>query len=197
MHVAIRIDENINAHNKISASYFTGNMPYISTQSLGSLYDGGNTQGNKYLRLGYDFFISPTMLNHFNAGYTRRHRVEGSGNGGFGGNWATKFGLKGSTEVGPGVKANFDLQSNGITSNGEVNSPFFGRQAQDAELALVLVVVHLVGRLARVLEREHHQRQRHDHAQRNRDRPAGRGDHSGSAKRQSGHRRPARNILRR
>src|ERR1035441_9522853 len=91
----IRIDENINARNKMSASYFTGNMPYISTQSLGSLYDGGNTQGNKYLRLGYDYFISSTMLNHFNAGYTRRHRVEGSGNGGFGGNWATKFGLKG------------------------------------------------------------------------------------------------------
>ena len=76
---SIRADENINARNKISASYFTGNMPYVSTQSLGPLYTGGNTQGNKYVRLGYDYFISPTMLNHFNAGYTRRHRVEGSG----------------------------------------------------------------------------------------------------------------------
>jgi predicted porin len=45
------------------------------------------------------------------------------------GNSTTKFGMKGSTEVAPGVKANFDLQSNGITSDGEVNSPFFGRQA--------------------------------------------------------------------
>jgi predicted porin len=50
---------------------------------------------------------------------------DGSGEG----NSTTKFGLKGSTEVAPGVKANFDLQSNGITSDGEVNSPFFGRQA--------------------------------------------------------------------
>ena len=58
----IRIDENLNSRNKISASYFTGNMPYISTQSLGSLYTGGNIQGNKYLRLGYDYLISPTML---------------------------------------------------------------------------------------------------------------------------------------
>jgi predicted porin len=31
--------------------------------------------------------------------------------------------------VGSGVKANFRLESNGITSNGEVNAPFFGRQA--------------------------------------------------------------------
>ena len=97
---SIRIDENINARNKISASYFTGNMPYISTQSLGPLYTGGNIQGNKYLRLGYDYFISPTMLNHFNAGFTRRHRLETSGEGGFGGDWATKFGLKGVGELG-------------------------------------------------------------------------------------------------
>lgn len=45
------------------------------------------------------------------------------------GNSTTRFGLKGSTDVGSGVKANFNLQSNGITSSGEVNSPFFGRQA--------------------------------------------------------------------
>ena len=104
---SIRIDQNIGTRNKISGSYFTGNMPYISTQSLGSLYTGGNIQGNKYVRLGYDYFISPTMLNHFNAGFTRRHRLETSGEGGFGGNWATKFGLKG---VGDSVFPKFDLQ---------------------------------------------------------------------------------------
>jgi len=31
-------------------------------QSLGSLYTGGNIQGNKYVRMGYDFIISPMML---------------------------------------------------------------------------------------------------------------------------------------
>ncbi len=44
---SIRIDQNISARNKISGSYFTGNMPYVSTSSLGPLYTGGNTQGNK------------------------------------------------------------------------------------------------------------------------------------------------------
>jgi hypothetical protein len=36
----IRVDENINARNKISASYFTGNMPYVSTSTAsGPLFD--------------------------------------------------------------------------------------------------------------------------------------------------------------
>ena len=121
---SIRIDENINARNKLSASYFTGNMPYISTQSLGSLYDGGNTQGNKYLRLGYDYFISPTMLNHFNAGFTRRHRVEGSGEGGYGGDWATKFGLKGvGNQVFPSFTYNYP--------QGGINTPSDGASSFD------------------------------------------------------------------
>jgi outer membrane receptor protein involved in Fe transport len=120
----VRIDENINARNKISASYFTGNMPYLSTQSLGSLYDGGNTQGNKYLRLGYDYFISPTMLNHFNAGFTRRHRVEGSGEGGYGGDWATQFGLKG---VGDSVFPRFSYNY----PQGGINTPSDGASSFD------------------------------------------------------------------
>ena len=120
---SIRMDENINARNKISGSYFTGNMPYVSTSSLGSLYTGGNIQGNKYVRLGYDFFISPTMLNHFNAGFTRRFRHETSGEGGYGGNWASKFGLKG---VGDQVFPRFDFNypGSGINSPSDGNNLF-------------------------------------------------------------------------
>jgi len=120
---SVRIDENVSQRNKISASYFTGNMPYVSTQSLGPLYTGGNTQGNKYLRLGYDYFITPTMLNHFNAGFTRRHRVEGSGEGGYGGNWASKFGLKG---VGDAVfpRFSYNYPGNGINTPSDGASAF-------------------------------------------------------------------------
>jgi len=120
---SIRIDENINARNKISGSYFSGNMPYESTSSLGSLYTGGNIQGNKYVRLGYDFFISPTLLNHFNAGFTRRHRHETSGEGGYGGNWASKFGLKG---VGDQVFPRFDINypGSGINMPSDGNNLF-------------------------------------------------------------------------
>jgi hypothetical protein len=120
---SVRIDENINDRNKITGSYFTGNMPYISTQSLGPLYTGGNVQGNKYLRLGYDYLITPTMLNHFNAGFTRRHRLETSGEGGFGGDWASKFGLKG---VGDSVfpKFTYNYPGNGINSPSDGDSVF-------------------------------------------------------------------------
>lgn len=45
------------------------------------------------------------------------------------GNSTSRVGIKGSTDVGSGVKANFKFETNGITSGGEVNSPFFGRQA--------------------------------------------------------------------
>jgi predicted porin len=45
------------------------------------------------------------------------------------GNSTSRFGLKGSTDVGAGIKANFRLESNGIQSDGSINSPFFARQA--------------------------------------------------------------------
>lgn len=53
----------------------------------------------------------------------------GGDNGNSEGNSTSRFGLKGSTDVGSGLKANFRLESNGITSDGQVNDTFFGRQA--------------------------------------------------------------------
>jgi len=61
----------------------------------------------------------------------------GGDNGGAGGNQGnstSKFGLKGSTDVGSGVKANFQLESSGIRSDGGIgakdgSTPFFGRAA--------------------------------------------------------------------
>ena len=45
------------------------------------------------------------------------------------GNSTTRVGLKGSTVVAPGIKANFNLETSGITGNGAVNGNFFNRQA--------------------------------------------------------------------
>ncbi len=48
------------------------------------------------------------------------------------GNSTTRIGFKGATVVAPGIKANFQLETAGITSNGEVGAPgqaFFNRQA--------------------------------------------------------------------
>ena len=48
------------------------------------------------------------------------------------GNSTTRIGFKGATLVAPGIKANFQLETAGITSNGSVGGgvqPFFNRQA--------------------------------------------------------------------
>ena len=52
---------------------------------------------------------------------------DGSGQG----NSTTRIGIKGSTEVAKGIKANFKFETGGITINGEVNpgGAFFNRQA--------------------------------------------------------------------
>jgi predicted porin len=53
----------------------------------------------------------------------------GGDNGSSEGNSTTRIGIKGSTDLGQGIKANFRFESNGITSNGTVNDPTIGRQA--------------------------------------------------------------------
>jgi predicted porin len=47
------------------------------------------------------------------------------------GNSTTRFGIKGSSDLGSGIKGNFKLESGGITSDGDVNpgGAFFNRQA--------------------------------------------------------------------
>ena len=54
----------------------------------------------------------------------------GGDNGSSEGNSTTRIGLKGSTDVGSGVKANFNLETGGIDSDGGVNDGgnFFNRQ---------------------------------------------------------------------
>ena len=53
----------------------------------------------------------------------------GGDNGSGEGNSTSRIGLKGTTDVGSGLKANFKLETNGITSSGDIPSPFFARQA--------------------------------------------------------------------
>jgi len=95
----IRIDQNIGLRNKISGSYDYNNSPNEVTSSLGPLLTSATNQEIHYVRLAYDFVISPTLLNHLNFGFNRRFRQEDSGLGGYGGNWPTKLGLKGVSNV--------------------------------------------------------------------------------------------------
>ena len=91
----IRIDQNIGTKQKINGSYDYDWRPNTNYTAGIPLDTSETSQRTRYLRLGYDYYISPSMLNHFNAGFSRRHRYEFSGLGGYGGNWPTKLGLKG------------------------------------------------------------------------------------------------------
>lgn len=55
----------------------------------------------------------------------------GGDNGSSEGNSTTRVGIKGSTDLGGGIKGNFKFETGGITSDGEVNpgGAFFNRQA--------------------------------------------------------------------
>jgi predicted porin len=55
----------------------------------------------------------------------------GGDNGSSEGNSTTRVGIKGTTDLGSGIKANFRFETGGITSDGEVNpgGAFFNRQA--------------------------------------------------------------------
>jgi hypothetical protein len=91
----IRIDQNLGARQKLSGSYDYDNRPNTVYFSGQPLQTSATNQRTHYARLGYDFIFSPTLLNHFNFGFSRRYREEFSGEGSYGGDWPQKLGLKG------------------------------------------------------------------------------------------------------
>ncbi len=95
----VRIDQNIGDKQKLNGSYDYN--PDTNTVYYGGipLDTSGTNQINHYVRLGYDYVLTPTLLNHFNFGFSRRFREELSGEGSFGGNWPTKLGLKGVSDT--------------------------------------------------------------------------------------------------
>jgi hypothetical protein len=90
-----RIDQNLGAKQKLSGSYDYDWRPtgYVIN---GEPLDASSTnQRTHYVRYGYDYIFGPHVLNHFNAGFSRRYRQEFSGIGSYGGNWPAKIGLMG------------------------------------------------------------------------------------------------------
>ena len=104
----IRIDQNIGDKQKLNGSYDYN--PDTNTVYYGGipLDTSATNQATHYVRLGYDYILTPTLLNHFNFGFSRRFREELSGQGSFGGNWPEKLGLKGvSNTTFPRISYNY------------------------------------------------------------------------------------------
>ena len=91
----IRVDQNIGTKQKISGSYDYDWRPTGYVIDGAPLDASSTNQRTHYVRFGYDYIFKPNLLNHFNAGFSRRYRQEFSGIGSYGGNWPTKIGLKG------------------------------------------------------------------------------------------------------
>lgn len=76
-----------------------------------------------------DASYGKSILDDLNGDKATFH--SGGDNGSSNGNSTSRVGIKGTTELAPGLKANFKLETGGITSDGEVNpgGAFFNRQA--------------------------------------------------------------------
>ena len=95
----LRIDQNIGAKQKINGSYDYDWRPTGYVVNGAPLDASSTNQRTHYVRLGYDYILRPNLLNHFNAGFSRRYRQEFSGIGSYGGHYPTKLGLKGVSDT--------------------------------------------------------------------------------------------------
>ncbi len=89
-----KVDHYINQKHKVYGMYSHDNRPRLSTSTLGEDFTSQwASQSSDYARLAYDYVISPTVVNHVNAGFSRRYRTENSGENTYGKDWRTLLGL--------------------------------------------------------------------------------------------------------
>jgi hypothetical protein len=101
----VRIDQNISAKGKAYFTYSSRENHRISTTPAFAGPAGyGRTQifTTHYIRFGYDYVITPAMLNHFNVGYNRTNSanigtgvIQGKGKT----DWDQKLGITGLSGV--------------------------------------------------------------------------------------------------
>ena len=103
----VRIDENISDAHKVFFSYHSReNTRYAGLQVAPAVIDPGGWPQDfitHYLRTGWNYTISPTMVNALNIGYNRTNSinvasaVSQAASGNF--SWAEKLGIKNVTGV--------------------------------------------------------------------------------------------------
>ncbi|MGA7217820.1 MAG: hypothetical protein WBX38_05875, partial [Candidatus Sulfotelmatobacter sp.] len=97
-----RIDQNITSKSKAYFTYSSRNNARISTTPEWAGPAGyGRAQffSTHFIRFGYDYAFTPTMLNHVNLGYNRTNSANiaaGVGEGG-GVDWDAKLGISGAS----------------------------------------------------------------------------------------------------
>ena len=100
--MSFRIDQNISSKSKAYFTYSSRNNVRTSTvPEWGNAGGEGRNQffGTHYIRFGYDYTITPSMLNHLSLGYNRTNSKNvGAGvEVGGGTDWDSKLGITGAS----------------------------------------------------------------------------------------------------
>ncbi|MBZ5679879.1 MAG: TonB-dependent receptor [Acidobacteriia bacterium] len=101
--MTIRVDQNIRTNHKL---YFTYNSRDNTRLSTTPEFDNPAGAGRfqdfftHYIRIGYDYAISPSMLNHLIAGYNRTNSRNTGAGVRFGKNWADELGITNTAATG-------------------------------------------------------------------------------------------------
>jgi hypothetical protein len=98
----VRIDQNINSKSKAYFTYSSRTNNRISTNpewAGPSGYGRNQTFTTHFIRFGYDYAFTPTLLNHVNLGYNRTNSANVGAGVGLGGgvNWDSKLGIGGAS----------------------------------------------------------------------------------------------------
>jgi hypothetical protein len=95
----VRMDQNISTKQKV---YFTYSSRDNERTSTTPIFNNPAGQGRfqdfftHYIRVGWDYSITATMLNHLNLGYNRTNSKNVGAGVQYGVNWAAKLGISGT-----------------------------------------------------------------------------------------------------
>jgi hypothetical protein len=118
-----KLDQYIGSKQKISAMWSYDDRPRGQDSSLGAIWtDSWGAQTGNLGRLSHDYTISPTLLNHFNFGFSRRFRIEAQSMAGAG--LASKMGLTGVMDDNFPAFEMHDSAWGGTVGPGNGNSQF-------------------------------------------------------------------------
>jgi len=89
----IKIDHTFSDKHRISGGFDYDNTKTGGISSLSPIFGSSTPQNTRYARFGDNFIFSPTVVNQFLFGFSRRYRAEGSNSIGQG--FPAKIGLTG------------------------------------------------------------------------------------------------------
>lgn len=89
----LKIDQTLSSKQRVSGGFDLDNTKTGGTSDLGPLFGSSTTQSTHYARLNHYYVLSPSLVNHFLAGFSRRFRTEASNS--LGQDFPAKLGLTG------------------------------------------------------------------------------------------------------